>query len=228
MTVRDAPVASRRLLTRFSSPVLCVALVCAGAPALAGQIATAASLERPAVSCYQGQGVDTNLVNVLPDLFGGDLRFENSRFTALGYYHPITKPRIVQSFFGFFRIPETDTGVELIAAKHYGLQRNGEIDASYLIRLPRLGLAFLDVRLGIGMGLSYALGRPSYEDGPKNDPDKRYRFQYYGSYELDWRLTGIPRVSLVTRIHHRSGIYGIIAPRHVGSNFLALGLRYRL
>ena len=33
------------------------------------------------------------------------------------------------------------------------------------------------------------------------------------------------RLSVVTRIHHRSGAYGLFAPRGSGSNFLAVGLR---
>jgi hypothetical protein len=31
----------------------------------------------------------------------------------------------------------------------------------------------------------------------------------------------------VTRIHHRSGVYGLIAPSGVGSNFVVAGLRYK-
>jgi hypothetical protein len=31
--------------------------------------------------------------------------------------------------------------------------------------------------------------------------------------------------SLFLRLHHRSGVYGLIAPQHVGSNFITFGLR---
>jgi hypothetical protein len=182
--------------------------------------------QTPAVTLYQGQGVDSNLVDVFPKLFKGDLRYENAYFTALGYYHPLKTPRGLQWIFDVLHVPGTDTGVELIAAKHRGLQRNWEADAAYALRFSRLHVSMLSVRFGVDLGLSYSLGRPSYEDGPINDPDRRYRFQHYGAYELAWGLAPAPRVSLVTRIHHRSGIYGVIAPRRVGSNFMTIGLRY--
>jgi hypothetical protein len=75
--------------------------------------------------------------------------------------------------------------------------------------------------------LSYAFGTPVYEDGPKNEPDRHYRLQMLALFEVEWRLRDVENVSLVTRIHHRSGVYGLIAPRHVGSNFLAAGLRFQ-
>ncbi len=196
--------------------LLCLALACA--PAEAQQAS--------AVTLYQGQGVDANLINVLPRLFTGDLRYENTYFTAAGYYRLFETPRSLQAIFDFLRIPETDTGFELIAAKHHGLQKNAEVDAAYALRFSKMSLYALTFRFGIDFGLSYAFGRPSYEDGSADNPDKRYRFQSYGAYELEWGHRAAPRVSLVTRIHHRSGIYGLIAPRNVGSNFLAVGVRY--
>jgi hypothetical protein len=178
-----------------------------------------------ALSLYQGQGVDANLVNVIPDLVTGDLRYEDTWFTALGYYHPLETPRFLQSAFDFLHVSATGTGIELVAAKHYGMQHNGEIDVAYSFRFPRVSLWALTVRFGFGLGLSYALGRPGYEDGTPDEPDARYRLQSYGAYELEWGYRGAPRIGLVTRIHHRSGVYGVIAPQHVGSNFMVIGLR---
>lgn len=186
----------------------------------------AAASQTPAITLYQGQGVDANLINVLPDLFTGDLRFEDSYFTALGYYHPMEKPRGLQSLLEILHLPGTDVGIELVVARHYGIQHNAEVDAAYTLRFPKLSLAALTVRFGAGFGVSYSLGRPTYEDGSADDPDKRYRFQSYGAYELEWGIRSAPHVSLVTRIHHRSGIYGLIAPPHVGSNFMTIGVRY--
>lgn len=212
---------ARRALLGLSAALLC-------SPGSAFASESAAVPLASAVSLYQGQGVDSNLREVLPDLFTGDLRFEDTSFTAVGLYRPLGTPRFLQSVFDFVSLSETGTGLELIAAKHYGLQYNWEIDAAYLVRFPRLRVAGLSVRFGVGFGFSYALGLPSYEDGPKDDPDRRYRFQNYDTFELEWGLEAVRRVSLVTRIHHRSGMYGLIAPQRVGSNFLALGLRYSL
>jgi hypothetical protein len=201
-------------------------LLCLASLVFSTGSAEATPPQTAALTLYQGQGVDADLGHILPDLLSGDLRFEDTYFTGLGYYHPLDTPGILQKVFDVLRIPGTGTGFELIAVKHYGMQDNAEIDAAYSLRFPPLSLSSFTVRFGVGFGVSYAFGTPSYEDGTAEEPDKRYRFQSYGAYELEWGHRAVQRVSLVTRIHHRSGIYGVIAPPHVGSNFLTLGLRY--
>jgi len=201
-------------------------LLCIAGLAVLSGPAQASSPQPAAVSFYRGQGVDANLIHLIPDLLSGDLRYEETFFTALGYYHPLETPRVMQPVFDFFHVPNTNTGFEFILAKHNGLQHNAEVDVAYLLRFSRLSLSVISVQFSFGYGLSYAFGRPTYEDGPVEDPDARYRFQSYGAYELEWGYSADPRFGLVTRIHHRSGTYGIIAPPKVGSNFVTLGLRY--
>lgn len=179
-----------------------------------------------AFSFYQGQGVDANLLNILPDLVRGDLHFEDTYFTAVGYHYSLRTPDGIKELMNKLGIPDTHVGIEVIAAKHYGLQHDVETDVLYLIRFPRLAIYVVTVRCGAGAGISYAFGRPSYEDGPIDDPNKRYRFQSYEAFELEWGYKTAQRINLVTRIHHRSGVYGLIAPRHVGSNFMTIGVRY--
>ena len=64
------------------------------------------------------------------------------------------------------------------------------------------------------------------EDGPADDPSRRYPTQVLILLEAEWSWDSLPQVALVTRVHHRSGAYGTIAPSGVGSNFVAAGLRY--
>jgi hypothetical protein len=181
---------------------------------------------RPFLTFYAGQGVDSNLVDIFPRMFKGDLDFDDTYLFALGYFRPHANPEILQKTFDLLWIPNTRAGWEFVAGKHDGLQHNWETNVAWQLRFAPLRLYQLNVRPGVGLGLSYALGRPSYEDGPQDDPEKRYRFQNFNTYELEWSLSSAPRIAMVTRIHHRSGIYGIIAPRRVGSNFLTVGLRY--
>jgi hypothetical protein len=202
-----------------------VLLCLAGLAVLSGP-AQASSPQLASLSFYRGQGVDANLIHLVPELLSGDLRYEETFFFALGYYHPLETPRVLQSVFDLVHAPNTRTGWELIAAKHHGLQDNAEIDIAYLLRFSRLTWQAISVQFSFGYGLSYAIGRPTYEDGPVDDRDARYRFQSYGAYELEWGYSADPRFGLVTRIHHRSGTYGLIAPPKVGSNFVTLGLRY--
>lgn len=116
---------------------------------------------------------------------------------------------------------------ELLMLKHHGLQHNAELGAAYLLRTPDLQLGALGVNVAVGSGLSYAVGRPTYEDGPKDDLERRYRLQHLLLFELEWKLRNVDALTFATRIHHRSGVFGLIAPPLVGSNFITVGLRYR-
>lgn len=202
------------------------ALFLAAFPHIDLRAAHATPPDRPAVTIYQGQGVDTNLRELLLDIATGDLKFDETYFTGIGYFHPLPTPYVMQRVFDFLCVPNTGTGLEAIVVKHYGLQNNWEADLAYTMRFAELRLYMLTLRFGFGFGLSYAFGTPSYEDGPRDNPSKRYRFQNYDAYEIEWGIASYPRFGLVTRIHHRSGIYGLIAPHHVGSNFITLGLRF--
>ena len=68
-------------------------------------------------------------------------------------------------------------------------------------------------------------GAYTFEDGTKNEPNKKYRLLNYNAYEISL-LDDNEQSSIFLRIHHRSGVYGLIAPEHVGSNFITTGLRY--
>ena len=92
------------------------------------------------------------------------------------------------------------------------MQDNAEVGAAYTLHTPDLELGAAGVNFATGVGLSYALGTPSYEDGPLNDPARRYRLQLLLLFDLEWKLRGYGDWSLVTRVHHRSGVYGLIAP----------------
>jgi hypothetical protein len=112
--------------------------------------------------------------------------------------------------------------------KHSGLQTNWEAGLAYTLATPNLKLGPVATHLKVGAGFSYAFSRPSYEDGPLAEPDRRYRGQFLLLVENHWRLADSDKWSLVLRVHHRSGVYGLIAPQNVGSNFLAVGVERRL
>jgi hypothetical protein len=177
------------------------------------------------VTLYLAQGVDHNLVEMPRVIVRSDIAWEETYLTAAGYFHPLPTPSLVQRAFDTLRAPNTQTGIETVIGKHRGLQDNWEVNAAYFARFAGASVGALRIRPGLGIGLSYAVGTPTYEDGPKDDPERRYHLQNFNTYEFEWSLAAAPRVALVTRIHHRSGVFGLIAPRHVGSNFLAAGIR---
>jgi hypothetical protein len=178
-----------------------------------------------AITAYSGQGVDLNLREVPGAIFSGDWRKEPSHFAGLGIAK--TRGTLGKSIAWFESTPLSPVkhGYEVLLLQHRGRQTNAEIAAAYLLRTPDLQVGFLGVNFAAGAGLSRALGTPSYEDGSASDPQRRYRTQILALFEVEWRLQSLDHWSLASRIHHRSGVYGLVAPRRVGSNFLTVGLR---
>jgi len=176
---------------------------------------------------YYGEGVDSNLLDIPGQILSSNLPYEPTHFWGLGYRWQTDTPGWLANAGGWVGLSNIKTGVELIEVKHHGLQDNFETDLAYVIELSKLDLWGVTLKLTIGYGPSVAHGIPSYEDGSDANPDKRYRFQLYGLYETEWGLRDYPRVTLVYKVHHRSGAYGLIAPPKVGSNFMTWGLRYR-
>ena len=180
-----------------------------------------------AVTLYGAQGVDHNLRQIPEAILSNNLDRDKSYFVGVGLAK--TGPKLGDSV-GRLQgtaMAELRQDFELLMLKHRGLQHNAELGAAYLLRTPDLQMGPVGVNLAAGTGLSYATGRPTYEDGPKDDLERRYRLQLLLLFELEWKLRNVDALTLSTRIHHRSGVYGLIAPPHVGSNFITVGLRYR-
>lgn len=178
------------------------------------------------VMVYTAQGVNHNLLGIPKAVFGGNVRWEPSYLNALSLGKSLGTLGANYALFNNSPWNDVTQGYELVVAKHHGLQSHVEAGLAYTIRSTDLELGPVAVNTAFGLGLSHAFGRPSYEDGPKDNPDKRYRTQLLLLLDFEWKLRSYDRLRLVTRIHHRSGAYGLIAPRNVGSNFLAIGLRY--
>jgi hypothetical protein len=180
-----------------------------------------------AVTLYGGQGVDHNLRQLPEAILSNNIDWDKSYFVGVGLAK--TGPKLGDSVGRLQGTPmaELRQDFEVLMLKHRGLQHNAELGAAYLLRTPDLQMGPLGVNLAAGTGLSYAIGRPTYEDGPKDDQERRYRLQLLVLFELEWKLRNVDALTLSTRIHHRSGLYGLIAPPLVGSNFITVGLRYR-
>lgn len=179
------------------------------------------------ISLLGGQGIDLNLRQVPRAIVTGKWHRESAYFTAVSYAH------VRNTLGGSIRetrgtpLMNVQHGYEIMLLQHRGLQDNAELAATYFLRSPPLELFALRVNFAGGGGLSHAFGTPTYEDGPRDNPTRRYRTQFSGFLEFEWSAAPWPELALVTRVQHRSGIYGLIAPRHVGSNFVAVGLRYK-
>jgi hypothetical protein len=197
-----------------------------GAPAWAQTSYTALAVD--AVTLQAGQGVDHNLLQ-LPGAVGrGQLRREPSHFTGVSLSRDGGQLGERWATLASSPLASWREGYEFVLLQHRGLQRNAEIGAAYVLRTPTLHAGPVGVNGASGLGLSYALGTPTYEDGPADEPGRRYRLQLLALFELEWTWRDVNNLALITRVHHRSGAYGLIAPPRVGSNFLAVGLRWGL
>ncbi len=76
----------------------------------------------------------------------------------------------------------------------------------------------------VGEGLSYSTGKLLFEP---TDQRLAQNLLDYMLFELTFALPQCQHWSIVTRVHHRSGIYGLFpGDIHQGSNFLCTGIKY--
>jgi hypothetical protein len=114
--------------------------------------------------------------------------------------------------------------VELQVLKHFGEQDNWEFTGSVNLRWVVFPWnKWVETTAAVGEGLSWATEIPALEKADPTNSDNAQLLNYilleitFAVPESSW--------SLVTRIHHRSGVWGLFG--HTGSNVLEAGIRYR-
>lgn len=87
---------------------------------------------------------------------------------------------------------------------------------------------WLDFSLAIGEGISYASSIPAIEKKTHRGPPKTNpkRLLNYLMLEASFAHPNYPQWQIITRIHHRSGAYGLYRAGNAGSNVIGLGIRY--
>lgn len=109
-------------------------------------------------------------------------------------------------------------------AKHNGIQQHWEVNGLGVVRWePFWWDRSLDTDAAFGLGLSYASEKPQAEI--QNEGSSQ-QWMIYWMMELAFSLPQQPDLALITRIHHRSEAYGLIADEG-GANALAIGLKFR-
>lgn len=178
------------------------------------------------LTVVSGQGIDHNLKEIPIELVVADVNWDNTHFTGLSLERNFGSLASRFDQLQDNRLGQFNQGLELVAIKHRGLQQNVELGLAYKLNTPAWHVVGLEGQVSLGLGFSHAFSEPSYEDGPIDNPNERYHTQLLVLFDTRWRLSDYPRYSILFRVHHRSGAYGLIAPRNVGSNFLSLGLGY--
>lgn len=180
-------------------------------------------------SLYVGQWAKTALYDLPMQAVSGRLSRADSYFAGAAINYAVIPsfaaplPFLDEPLRGF------SIEVEGRVLKHFGLQEHGEVALAILIRSPQIPLpAGLSMNVAIGEGGSYALTLPKYEgsiaaEGPMAAGPRR--FLNYLPIELELSHQAWKPAHLVLAIHHRSGIWGVIAPHKTGANYLTAGLR---
>ena len=118
-----------------------------------------------------------------------------------------------------------DFELEGQVVKHLEGQHHWEFNALVVARWLRFPWNhLLKTSFAVGEGLSLATATPAFEE--KYHGEETSKFLNYLMFEFDFALPDKPRWSLVTRLHHRSGIYGLFRGVDGASNALGLGIRY--
>ncbi len=117
-----------------------------------------------------------------------------------------------------------DAEVEGQIVKYYVKQDHWEFNAAFVLRWqPFLWDKALDTSFAIGNGLSYASEIPELEE---KHHDKATQLLHFLMIELTFALPDYPEWNLITRIHHRSGIWGIFDDVSGGTNAIGMGIKY--
>lgn len=117
-----------------------------------------------------------------------------------------------------------DFELEGQVARHYGDQGYWELNGLVVGRwLPFPWDHVIDTSLAVGQGLSYITETSKVE---ARRHDETSKFLDYLMFEIAFSLPSLPEWSLITRIHHRSGVYGVFDGVHGASNAWGVGLRY--
>ena len=172
------------------------------------------------LSLYIGRYADANLLTIVPKIVTGDLDIKSPTILSVGYF---------RDFYSFSLFEYSDKvrlglGGTLSTHSFDNLEITGDISLTLMRFLPEN--RYVDMDFMVAIGLSYIFGEIDYEDGPKDNPDKKYHFQNNDIFQLNIYSPRWTRFKTFIRLHHRSGVYGLIAPRHVGSNFLGAGVSW--
>jgi hypothetical protein len=216
-------------MPEFATALAAAALL--GLAAAAPAVAEAAGNTRDRtlyVSAYASQWVDPNLLEIPGRLLTGDLETRRAYFLGGGLgYVLVPRFEVPLPFCAGCALRGNSIELEGVVLKHFDRQDHWEVAGGAFARTGQIPL-FLGAGLNLaaGAGLSYALSDPDLESGRggRRGVDT-YRLQFYLAFETELAHGAVPGWSLVGRVHHRSGGYGILTERGSGSNFIGLGLR---
>jgi hypothetical protein len=163
------------------------------------------------LSVYGGQMTDNGINEFFDNFY--ELDFEDSYLVALALARRVGSYKDLISF-----------EVEGQIVKHFEEQDHWEFNALLTARWELFPWDhYLDTSFALGTGPSYATNTPEIE---VERSDESEHLLAYMLVELEFVLPSRPNVALITRIHHRSNAFGLVA-EDGSSNVLAVGLKFK-
>lgn len=163
------------------------------------------------LNIYAGQMTTNNWEDFFG--FGDQLNFKNSYLTAITLGRRIGTYKKMASF-----------EIEGQVVKHFNIQDHWELNALVIARWDAFWWdKYIDTSFAFGLGQSFATAEPEIE---KLNDGATSKLLVYWMMELEFGLPEYSRIAFITRLHHRSNAYGLLADKG-GSNALAIGLKYR-
>ncbi len=206
---------------------IAIVLVLAGSIAVGaeGALAQEGTAGNWRIGIFGAQWAETSLPTLPYNAVTGKLHFHGAYFTSVELSRVLVRDFNLPTPLG--TLPGNDIELSAQVVKHWGKQKHVELTGALGWRSGDWrfinGMA---VNLAIANGLSVALKRPKWEKGPEGIRGVHSRHvQFHIMTELEFTPTAAPDWHMVLRLHHRSGIYGLISPRRTGSNYLGFGLR---
>lgn len=164
------------------------------------------------LAVFAGEGTERNLSDTLENLV--DFEGSTDRVVAVAAGRRIAWFRDQLSLDG-----------EAFYARHYGRERYHEVGLAAYLRWHEFPWSdILVTSFAIGAGPSYTTIYPLLESSEKEEDRSRILNQF--NLEITVALPDYRHTSLVTRLQHRSGMFGIINGVRDASNFLTVGLRH--
>ncbi|MCS6969499.1 MAG: hypothetical protein NZ552_00575 [Planctomycetes bacterium] len=179
------------------------------------------------LSALQGNWLETNLPDLPLRLANGSLEVYDARFVGIGMGVTVVSELHHLIPFKYAAITKLEAETQMI--RHYAAQNHWETTVALILRSQRWSPRdILGIDIAVGDGVSYAWEPPAFERGPhgRRGEDTR-QWQNFIAIETSVAPYFLSQNTCVfVRIHHRSGVWGLISPQATGSNFAAFGLRF--
>lgn len=214
-------IAVRRRPWAATGPGLSAALLFACADATAGggmaghgswRWADASVEPVHSVTLFGGEGTEDDFTDTLGNLF--EFSGSSDRIVALALGRRLAWLQRRASVDG-----------EVFYARHYGRERYHEVGITGYVRWHEFPWSdHMVTSFAVGTGPSYTTIRPQLETQNDGEPGARLLNQF--NLELTLASPRFPLTSMVVRLQHRSGVFGLFGGVTDASNFLTFGLRH--